>query len=285
MKRSHLIFLFLLGIIFLTGCEKKVYMPTFGVCAKISDYPMLSAAGYDFVEEGVSRFLVPDKSDAEFQQILEEQRKLGAKVVSCNGFFPSELKIVGDTTMHEELLAWGETALQRAQMAGMSYVVFGSGRSRKVPDGFSKEKAEGQFVDLCKKLGPVAQKYDIIIVIEPLNSSETNLINSVAEGAKIVEAVNHPNILLLCDIYHMLRDDEPAENIVKYGKYIRHCHIAEKDGRTAPGTKKEDFTPYFEALKKINYKGGVSVEGRWENLTEQAPSVLAYMKQQFESLK
>lgn len=285
MKQNKWIILFLLATVLFAGCQEKVYEPRYGICTKIAEYPMLAAVGYDCVEESVSRFLVPDKSDAEFQQILEEQRQLGAKVVSCNGFFPGHLRIVGDTTMHEELLAWGETALRRAQMAEMSYIVLGSGRSRKVPEGFSKEKATRQFVDLCKQLGPIAEKYKIVIVIEPLNSGETNLINSVEEGAQIVEMVNHPHIQLLCDIYHMMREEEPADHIVKYGKYIRHCHIAEKEERTVPGKKQDDFTPYFAALKQINYPGVVSIEGRWEDMKEQAPTALAYMKQQFESLK
>ena len=284
MKNDKLIILLLLGAIILTGCEKTVYEPVYGVCAKVADFPMLSAVGFDFVEEGVSRFLVPDKPDSVFLEIIEEQRRIGAKVISCNGFFPGHLKIVGDTTMHEELLAWGETALKRAEMAGMSYIVLGSGKARNVPEGFPKDEAGRQFVDLCQKLGPIARKYNMVIVIEPLNSGETNLINTVAEGAQIVEAVNHPNIQLLCDIYHMMRENEPAENIVKYGKYIRHCHIAEKEGRTAPGDAQEDFTPYFAALKKIGYKGGLSIECRWKNLEEQAPLALAYMKQQFKSL-
>lgn len=285
MKKNKWMVLYLLGMVILTGCETKLYEPEFGVCAKVADFPMLSAAGFDFVEEGVSRFLVPDKPDSVFLEILEEQRKAGVRVVSCNGFFPGHLKIVGDTTMHEELLVWGETALRRAQMAGMSYIVLGSGRARNVSEGFSKETASGQFIDLCKKLAPIAQKYNIVIVIEPLNSGETNLINTIAEGAQIVESVNHPNIQLLCDIYHMMRENEPAENIVVYGKYIRHCHIAERENRTAPGTEQDDFTPYFAALKEIGYKGGVSIECRWKDLQEQAPLALAYMKQQFGSLK
>jgi sugar phosphate isomerase/epimerase len=269
----------------LAGCRTESYEPEFGICAKMSEYRNLSAVGFDFIEEGVNRFLVPDKPDSVFSDILAEQRETGARIVSCNGFFPGHLKIVGDTTMHEELLAWGETTLKRAQMAGMSYIVLGSGKARNVPEGFSREKATQQFIDLCGKLAPVAQKYKIVIVIEPLNSGETNLINTVAEGGRIVEAVNHPNIQLLCDLYHMMREDEPAESIVAYGKYIRHCHIAEKEGRTAPGVEQDDFTPYFAALKKIGYKGGVSIECRWTDMKEQAPSALAYMKQQFGLLK
>jgi sugar phosphate isomerase/epimerase len=121
----------------------------------------------------------------------------------------------------------------------------------------------------------------VTIVIEPLNRSETNLINSLEEGAAIVEAVGHPNVQLLCDIYHMMREDEPASEIVKYGRYIRHCHIAEREERTSPGTKGDDFRPYFSALKKIGYKGCISIECRWQDFNNEIKPALTYMQEQW----
>jgi sugar phosphate isomerase/epimerase len=79
----------------------------------------------------------------------------------------------------------------------------------------------------------------------------------------------------------MMRDNEPASEIVKYGKYIRHCHIAEKETRSAPGTKGDDFRPYFAALKQIGYKGCVSVECGWDDFASQLAPALEYMKRQF----
>lgn len=76
-------------------------------------------------------------------------------------------------------------------------MVFGSGGSHKIPEGFNPDTARTQFISLLGKLGPVAQKYDVVIVLEPLNSGETNFINSVGEGGSIVREVNHPNIRLL----------------------------------------------------------------------------------------
>ena len=105
------------------------------------------------------------------------------------------------------------------------------------------------------------------------------------EGAEIVEAVNHPNIRLLCDIYHMLMENEPASEIIKYGKYIKHCHIAEKVSRTAPGTNGEDFIPYFRALKRIKYKGCVSIESGWDDFEKRLSPALQYMQSQFSALK
>lgn len=82
----------------------------------------------------------------------------------------------------------------------------------------------------------------------------------------------------------MMRDNEPASEIVKYGRYIKHCHIAEKDGRTSPGVNREDFKPYFRALKQIKYKGCLSIECSWGNFDKELQPALIYMKQQFSSL-
>ncbi len=275
----------LLSVCLAAACNKPAYQPSYAVCCKVSDYPALVAAGYNYAEATVGGFLVPDKDDAAFIEQLDEMKRLNAKVVSCVNFIPAKLPIVGPEPKHDDILVWAETALRRAQTAGMSYIVFGSGGARKVPDGFDKQRATEQFVDLCKKLGPIAGKYNMTIVVEPLNKGETNLINSVKEGADIVNAVNHPNIRLLCDIYHMMRENEPADEIVKYASLIRHCHIAEKETRSAPGTAGDDFTPYFKALKQINYQGTLSIECKWNDFAQQLAPALQYMKKQFESLK
>jgi sugar phosphate isomerase/epimerase len=266
-----------------TAFVAKINEPTFAVCGNVKDFPKISGVGYNYVESNVG-YLMPNKSDAEFQAHLDEIKRTKAKIISCTSFIPGALKIVGHETKHEEALVWAETVFRRAQMIKIPYIVFGSGGARKVPDGFDKQKATQQFIDFCKKLAPLAKKYKVTVVIEPLNTSETNLINSLEEGVKIVEAVNHPNIQLLCDIYHMMRDNEPASEIVKYGRYIKHCHIAEKDGRTSPGVNREDFKPYFRALKQIKYKGCLSIECSWGNFDKELQPALIYMKQQFSSL-
>ena len=130
-------------------------------------------------------------------------------------------------------------------------------------------------------MGPIAAKYDITVVIEPLNSKECNFINSVREATDIARVAGHPNIAVLADIYHMAVDSEGPESIRYAGKLLRHCHIAELKGRKMPGTNNYDFTPYFKALKDINYQGRLSLEGRWDNFDEQLPGVIAYLNDQW----
>jgi len=259
-----------------------VYKPTFAACGKLSDFHLLAAAGYDYLETAVADFLIPEKCDSAFQVNLDELNRLNAKIISCMRFIPAHMKITGNETFHEEILTWAEIVFSRAKRAQIPFIVFGSGPARMVPEGFDKQTATQQFIDLCKQLAPIAQKYDVTILIEPLNTGETNLINSLAEGAEIVFAVDHPNLLLLCDIYHMLLENESAEEIVIYGDIIRHCHIAEKETRSIPGTAGDDFTPYFNALKKIKYQGCISIEpNRNEEYEQRIGPALQYIKKMY----
>lgn len=259
------------------------YQPEYAVCTSVSNYPLIKSTGYNYVESNVA-YLMPDKSDAEFQEHLDEIKRLNARIISCTSFIPGSLALTGPETKQDEALVWADSALRRAGMVNIPYIVLGSGKARNVPENFSKEQATEQFISFCKQIAPLAQKYKVTVVIEPLNRSETNLINSLEEGARIVEAVDHPNVQLLCDIYHMMRENEPASEIVKYGKYIRHCHIAEREERTSPGTKGDDFRPYFKALKEIGYMGCVSIECRWKDLPQEIQPALSYMQEQFRSL-
>jgi sugar phosphate isomerase/epimerase len=281
---SGIILMASFAVISCSSAKPDTFLTEIGVCTSVSNADMLAAHGYTFVEESVGRFLMPAKSEEEFNEMLQQAQNAAIPVKACNSFIPGSLKSVGPETVHTEILEYMEIAFQRAQKAGVEYIVFGSGGSRAVPEGFSKDEALRQFTDLCSKMAPIAAKYDVVVVLEPLNKKECNLINSVLEGGVIVEEVNHPNFRLLADIYHMMMDDEGPESIEKYGHLIHHTHIAEKEGRAAPGTHNEDFTAYFKALKEVGYDGKMSVECRWEDLETQAPTAITVMKNQLATL-
>jgi sugar phosphate isomerase/epimerase len=82
----------------------------------------------------------------------------------------------------------------------------------------------------------------------------------------------------------MLMENESPSNITKYGHLLYHTHIAEKTGRMAPGVNKEDFTPYFKALKDVKYEGRMAIECSWKNLGEQAAPALNEMRNQLATI-
>lgn len=254
-----------------------------GICTNFSNAAIMLPLGYTYVEEGVRRFLVPADTEEKFNNLLEEATHSPLPVKACNSFIPGDLKSVGTEAVHSEILTFAETAFRRARKAGVEIIVFGSGGSRSIPDGFSRDEALRQFIDLSRKMASIAAKYKITVVLEPLNASECNFINSVAEGGEIVRQINHPNFQLLADIFHMSVENESPENIVTYGKLIKHVHIAEKQDRAVPGTHEQDFSPYFHALRKINYKGRISIEARWNDMETQAPKAIETIRKQLKN--
>ncbi len=257
-------------------------IPAIGLCGSWESSAMAQQAGCSYIEEGVAKILMPTKSDSEFRkqfELLSSTQPL--KVRSFIVFIPGEMPLVGDHANHEEVIKYAAIAFQRAQLIGATTIVLGSGRARKIPDGFEKAKAKEQFVSICALMASLAAKSNLTIAVEQLNQSETNFINTLQEAAEIVEAVQHPNLKMMCDIYHALRENDAASEIIKYKQHLVHCHIAEKNERTPPGTKGDDFTPYFKALKKINYSGGISLECRWSNLEAEIVKAVAVVKEQY----
>jgi sugar phosphate isomerase/epimerase len=251
-----------------------------GICSSVENAATLATAGAQFVEEHIQKLLVPEQDDAAFAPILAKIKAAPLPVIAANCFLPVTLPCTGPNVDTARLLRYGDTAFRRAAQAGIRHLVFGSAGARKIPDGFAREKAEGQFVALLKGLAPLAQKHGVIIVVEPLHKAECNFINSLAEGAQMVNAANHPHVWLLADIFHMLRDNEPASEITKYGHLLRHAHIAEKEKRTAPGVQGDDFRPYLHALQNINYAGALAIECGWGDLATEAKPALAALKGQ-----
>jgi sugar phosphate isomerase/epimerase len=244
----------------------------FGVCTNPANAGMLKSAGFDYLEGSVGRDLMPGKPEADFLSYRILLDTCGMPVIACNGFLPGSLRVTGPDARPDTVLKYAEIAFRRASQIGIRTIVFGSAGSRSIPEGFDREQAAEQFRELLRKMAPLARNYGVRVAIENLQRSECNFINTVGEALGIVREVNDPNIGLLADIFHMMREGESPDILIDAGGSLFHCHIAELKDRTAPGMAGDDFRPYFTALKKSGYRGGISVEGSWkpENLARAA---------------
>ncbi|WP_157309045.1 sugar phosphate isomerase/epimerase family protein [Chitinophaga tropicalis] len=255
-------------------------VPQVGVCTSRSNDALLHNAGYGYIEESVQKLLSPAIGEDTFRLQLAQLKQLKCPVKACNVFFPGNIRLTGPDVNEKQVLEYVEGVMKRAQTAGIEVVVLGSGVSRKLPDNYNKDTATGQFISLCRKMAVAAAPYHCVIAIENLNSTETNFVNTLAEANAIVTKVNHPNFKLTADIYHMLKENESPAELIKAKKNLVHCHIAEREKRTAPGSTGDDIVPYIAALGKIGYTGRISLECRWDDMNKQAAPTLEYMKKQ-----
>lgn len=250
----------------------------YGVCTDPVNAPALAQAGFDFIELHVQNHLKTMQDESAF---APELIRLGASALPCeaaNCFLPADLKVTGPQADMDALAAYVELACSRAARAGIQTIVFGSGGARRIPDGFSRDEAWQQLVAFGRMLGPVAQKHGVLIVVEPLNRRECNVLNGVGECAEYVRQVNHPAVRLLVDAYHWALDNDSYDDLVESMPLIAHAHIATYASRKAPGLEACDFGPFFDALKKGGYDGRLSIEGGWGDMATEASQALRVLR-------
>jgi sugar phosphate isomerase/epimerase len=248
----------------------------FGVCGDPNLGRIAKEIGFDYFEWSVNGLLHPREDEAAFFAALAEAKTVGIPCPALNVFIPGDLKITGPAVDFAALEQYVRVTMQRAEKAGVERIVFGSGGARRIPDGFDRPTAWRQLVAFCQMVGKHAQQHGVTLVIEPLNCGETNVINSVEEGAALALDVQHPNIRLLVDGYHWAKENGSEAEIVNHADLLKHAHIATLDGRKAP-SEDDPCTPFFTAMERAGYHGRVSIEGNLPNPKEDLSQALAIL--------
>lgn len=258
----------------------------FGVCGFLtaknadgSEFDLLAAAravGFDYVEMPLST--VAALTEAEFEVALAKVAASGIPVEAVNVFFPRTVRLTGPEVDWKQVQEYLELAIGRAGRLGARVIVFGSGGSRTVPEGFPMEEAWLQLVKMLRMAEPIAARHNLAIVIEPLNKKETNIIHTGAEGFALAKLVDLPHIRLLLDLFHMHLEQEDFGIAVTARAYLGHAHFAKPDGRCYPAEMEDEFKDFFGGLKRGGYDERVSIEAGFKNFAVDAPKALAIMK-------
>jgi len=260
----------------------------FGICtapgalgdpARLLD--TLAGAGADYVEWTVGSLMA---SPAEFERLRAIAEHSPIKPEAFCVFLPPHHRLTGPNVHLGEVLEYAGEALHRIREVGGSIVVLGSGSARKVPLGFPPDEARRQFIEFARELSLLATEQGVTVAIEPLNKTEDNLLNSVADGIQITREIDKPAIRLLADFFHMNEEGESLQSILDAGEWLVHTHVADT-GRVAPGVsldQEADFRAFFRALKSIGYDARCSFEGVTDDLVRQAKPLLKHLKRRWD---
>lgn len=208
-------------------------MMRYGVCIG-GDIPRIRLAkqsGFDYVESGFG-VLVSDPEEKQ-NEFIAALRRENIPCESVNCFLPGNLKVVGPEVNEDALYAYVKKGMEAGERFGVKTVVFGSGGARRIPDGFPYNEAIRQIGSFLSQIaGPLAAEHGMTVVIEPL--CDCNVIKTVKEGAVIASFVNHPNVRLLVDLYHMIPMGDTLDDLKQMRGLLKHSHIAEPSRRVYP---------------------------------------------------
>lgn len=245
-----------------------------GLCKNLNDDCFKEVSGIldlgiDYLEINAS--MAVNYTLPELREYKKKAENLGLNILSSNGYFPKDIKFVGDNIDLNIIKEYAKNASEKLAELGVKKAVFGSGASRKVPEGYSRETALSQVEEALGIVNEESVKANIEIVIEPLSRSETNVINTVREAFDFCKKINLQNVHVLADLYHVGQErDLPRSlnDIVECASELKHVHISCPISRTVPTeTDGFDYSLFYNALKKANYKGNISIEA-WPHTRE-----------------
>jgi D-psicose/D-tagatose/L-ribulose 3-epimerase len=246
-----------------------------GYCT--DDLERAKAAGFDYAELAVRNFARLSEDD--FAKLLLRQKAVGIPTPTGLVFLPTDMKVVGPDVDEAREMDYVRTAFARAEALGIGLIVLGSGPSRAVPEGFSKDEAIRQLVSFGRRIAPEAARHHIVLGVEAQRKEETNIINNLAEALVWVQAVDHPSFQLIVDFYHLALEHEDPVILLKAAGRIRHVHFANPIGRVFPKSPDDyDYSGFFENLRKIGYRGRISLEAHTEDLDRDAPLAIAFLR-------
>ncbi len=212
-------------------------------------------AGYDYIEIAL---LDPWKVDVDLTKDLLQEFNLRAHA-------SLGLSVSTDvTSSNASIVEKGDELLRKAtdvlaaiggkELCGVIYCALG-----KYPGPASKENRVNS-VTAMQRLADYAADRGININLEVVNRYETNIINTGIEGLAFLDQVNRPNAYLHLDTYHMnIEEDGMEKSILAAGDRLGYVHIGESH-RGYLGTGNVDFESFFNALKKIDFRGPITFE-------------------------
>lgn len=251
-----------------------------GVCTSVANLSHLLNVGLDYLEESVTGFLVPFDEESVFLANLERAHSLTVPIKAANELFSPGIKCVGPEADREFLVDYAHQVFYRAAHAGIELIAFDSPAAREIPEGVAPGQAFEDLVILLGQIAPLAEMYRVRLALEPINAGECNFINTLEDASCVLEAVRHPSLGLLANLYHMALQGEEPDDIEIYGHLIHHVHVAEFANRSCPGVGGEDFRPYLQAFRQCDYFDRISIDCLWGDMQQELPQGARFLRSQ-----
>jgi sugar phosphate isomerase/epimerase len=233
---------------------------------------MAAALGYDGLE--VAPFTLAanpmDLSDAQASQFRRVASDAGLRIFGLHWLLvaPAGLSIVSDdAAVRQRTIGVMRRMVELCALMGGDYLVHGSPTQRSIPAGTTREQALERATECFAQVATAARDSGVVYCVEPLSTRETDLINTVAEAARIVDAVASPGLKTMIDCSAAGQGEtEPVAALMARWMPSGHvAHVQVNDpNRRGPGQGGMTFAPIVETALRMqaqgHYEGIIAVE-------------------------
>ena len=258
------------------GANTFIFRSPFSTAEHVGLVKKFKDMGLDLIEVAVEDPALVDV--AALKQALKEE-DLG--VIMCGAFGPERNLSSLDPTIRENsrrYLYWmidAAAELGSEKVIGPMYSAVGKARLEEEADRIEEWALA---VKELKQLCQYAASKGVKLAFEPLNRFETDMVNVVEQGLKLIADVGEPNLGFHLDTFHMhLEEKDSGAAIRAAGDRVFHVHACEND-RGVPGTGQVDWEGVFEALEDIGYDGDIVIESFTPEVKSIARAVCIWRK-------
>jgi D-psicose/D-tagatose/L-ribulose 3-epimerase len=228
--------------------------------------------GYDGLE--VAPFtLAPDPMDISDRQAEEFSRIAaghGLKIFGLHWLLvaPAGLSMVSpDDALRERTVKVMRRMVDLCAIMGGGYLVHGSPKQRSVLPGQTHEVTLQRAKDCLAQAAQRAQECGVTYCIEPLSPRETDVLNTVAQAAALVDEIGSPafKTMIDCSAAGQAEAQTVAQLMAQWMPTGRIAHVQVNDpNRRGPGQGDMQFLPILRTLALMksqgHYEGIIAVE-------------------------
>lgn len=132
--------------------------------------------------------------------------------------------------------------------------------------GMTQAEMHQNIIDGLKKGAPVAEKHQVMLILEPMNirvDHKGHCLYGSEPTVRICRAVNSPMVKINWDLYHMQISEGDLCGHLKDGfDQLGYLQLADHPGRNEPGTGEIHYNRVLKQAHELGYRGYVGLECR-----------------------
>jgi hydroxypyruvate isomerase len=188
-----------------------------------------------------------------------KQRKIEVAQFTAWGFKPG----LNDPKNHELFLKKIEDGCCVAKQLNCRKMTVVGGDD--VP-GMTQAQMHQHIIDGLKKAAPIAEKNEIMLILEPMNirvDHKGHCLYGSEAAVKICRAVGSKFVKINWDLYHMQISEGDLCGRLKDGlDQLGYVQLADHPGRNEPGTGEVNYSRVLRQLAELGYQDYVGLELR-----------------------